>query len=246
MTKSIEFETEEIVDPVSFNDQPTPDRFSAEWSEYVLSDLADDEKSDGYPKADGLRRLINKFLGRIIVQRVEVLNMPKFGAPQHDDNTATAVVTLVIREHNTDEMLEFSASADASTLSVQNAPFNHHLTAMAETRAEARAFRKALGLKNIIAEEELSSANSGQPVGKVDLSKDNPLEPILAEQKVWLRKESESLNLNLKKFMEKNLSKTLDSIDKCSRLEARKLGEFLSQYKNGKTIPKSLQGYVEF
>src|SRR5690348_8751273 len=64
---------------------PTP--YDEGWSEYVLSELSDDEKYGNNPTTDGLRRIVNVLLGAII-KSVPVYIQPP--TPQNDNHATVS------------------------------------------------------------------------------------------------------------------------------------------------------------
>lgn len=248
--ENMEFQITDDEASVDFNQlDEVPDRTSAKWSDHVLSELAPDEKIDNYPKADGLKRLVQLFLGPIIESTTDLKNFPTFGADGHSQNTSTAVVTIKIADRELNTITTFSAVADASCYSVQDEPFNHHLSAIAETRAEARVYRKALGLKNVVSVDELSKEKKSNlpstPVGTATpLDDKDDKDMIQHTQKVWLKKECQSLDINLRTFVNTGLGREVSELDKCTRNEARALGDSLSQFKKKKNdVPDTLKGF---
>ena len=132
------------------------------WTSHVLSHLEDDEKQDDYPKTDGLRRLVHKFIGPIVRYDVDVNECPRHGAARSDSNTATVTVTISVVSKSTGETLVYSSVGDANELSCMP-PYNKFLSPIAETRAEGRCYRKILGLKNIVTADEIDRNGSTLP-----------------------------------------------------------------------------------
>ena len=122
-----------------------------DWTEYVLSLLDEDQLYNGYPKVDGLRRVMGKLGFIILDSEVSVIQAP------NENNNYTATVEYCIR-YNTDETqykssVTYRDVADASKGEF-GPPFNKHITAIAATRAEGRTIRKLLRLKNVLTHEE--------------------------------------------------------------------------------------------
>lgn len=130
-------------------DEPkTIDRTDKGWSKYVIDQLADDEKDGIYPKADGLRRLLESHVSPIISIDNCIMQSPC--SANGMVATVRAKITLANGE-------EYTAAADAQRSDLEY-PYDRHVTAIAETRAEGRVFRKALRLKNIVTKEEMVDA----------------------------------------------------------------------------------------
>lgn len=141
---------EELVNPIVV---PTltnvPDRYSPEWSDFVLSLFTDEEvcvdgKGNKAPNVNGLRRVAQVVLGQIVASVPSQVKFPSAGDP-----TAGCVYTVQFADNTV-----FAGAADCSPNNVDET-YGIYPTAMAETRAEARALRKALGLK-VVAVDELS------------------------------------------------------------------------------------------
>jgi hypothetical protein len=126
-----------------------------DWTEYVLSLLDEDQLYKGYPKVDGLRRVLPKLGYNVMTSYVNVVQAPN----ESNNYTATVIYQIVygLKEdkdgHNGHVYTNFSDVADACKNEFQ-APFNKHISAIAATRAEGRTIRKLLRLKNILTYEE--------------------------------------------------------------------------------------------
>lgn len=125
------------------------DMTSPEWSNYVLSELlADDELDHGQPKADGLRRVATKLFG-VLNSHTQIESAPSV----ENAGRATVVVTISYKNPTSPNGVRVvSGSADVYSGNTDR-KFAEHAVATAETRAEARALRRALALKTVTAEE---------------------------------------------------------------------------------------------
>lgn len=126
------------------------------WTEWILSQLEENEKIEGYPTYHGLRRMFEKYIGYIHNVRMDVKQV----ADVNNLNRATVLVTI---EYEDEFTIKHSIS-DVADVSEGNTkyPYNLYPTATAATMAESRAMRKALRLRTIAAEEsqrdEISNA----------------------------------------------------------------------------------------
>lgn len=137
----------------------TPLIYSLEWSDYVLSLLTDGDKKDDNPTCDGLRRIAESLIGPITHKTTQVIQSPK-------DNNGIATVKVSLHFFVIDSSKIFG-TREISTLvedgvadcGVYNTdhPYCKYQTATAETRAEARALRKVLRLRKVVAAEEIAS-----------------------------------------------------------------------------------------
>jgi hypothetical protein len=125
---------------------------SVEWNDYVLGLLDVDEKDDkGRPRCDGLRRVFNQVFDVIVSHSTErvfldnevVVNWETVFVPHKE---------IVFSDGGGIPTRTVSALASASTKNT-NPPFDKFLAAIADTRAEARCYRKALLLRGPAAEE---------------------------------------------------------------------------------------------
>ena len=123
-----------------------------EWNAYVLtlfdeSELVDGDTDNPKPMVAGLRRVAELILGRIVAAGPTQV----FPATDKDHPGRATVVFNVVFEDGS----SFSDVAD-SWEGNTNDDFVVFTTAIASTRAEARALRKALRLKSVSAEEVTS------------------------------------------------------------------------------------------
>lgn len=141
-------DVEEVNDVEEEEVAEVPEIHSSEWSDYVLSQMSDDEKQDGNPTVDGLRKVLQRLIGPII-SSISVVN----ASPSQGNNFATVTHNITVLWNNSPmDVRTFSGAADASDKNC-NMPFSNYPVAMAETRAEGRALRRALQLRTVCAEE---------------------------------------------------------------------------------------------
>lgn len=125
------------------------------WSDYVISQLDASEKDDkGNPFVHGLRRITRVLIGPIIQSESRVVQSPRYVQGRNDFEPAVVEHRLVILNTTESTALEqvFTECADAHRWNI-DPKFGKYPTAIASTRAEARAYRKALCLKAVAAEE---------------------------------------------------------------------------------------------
>lgn len=138
-----------------------------EWNDYVLGLLSDDEKISGNPTTDGLRRIFEIALDcRLISSTTNVVQSPE----PNNEKRATVVHSLTYRLNpgvsdpeglNT---LTVDGSADVYWGNCDKV-YRNHPVAVAETRAEGRALRRALRLRKVVAAEELATNIEDDPTG---------------------------------------------------------------------------------
>jgi hypothetical protein len=160
----IQFNSDVLVTQVGASEPPEMPEFNADnykehcptdpdWTEYVLSKLSPDELSpEGRPTCDGLRRVAELVLGPTVNSSVRIIQAP---GPENA-MTAVAEFSYTYESIHTNREVTFTAAADCNSGNTDGM-FSKFATAMAETRAEGRALRKALRLRRIITAEEPSA-----------------------------------------------------------------------------------------
>jgi len=137
----------------------TPPAYGSErWHEYVMRQFMDDELLDGNPTCDGCRRVVELLVGPIMESHILEVHPPtstNFG-------TATVVVGLTIYVDNQTHPLcgcnvVIQEVADVNKENTDQ-PYHRYPSATAATRAEGRALRKLLRLRNVVAEEVSKAA----------------------------------------------------------------------------------------
>ena len=137
-----------------------PPMDSPQWADYVLSQFRSDEMEQGNPTCDGLRRVTEYLIGPIVGRDVRVHQAPN----KENFGTATVVCSVKVLNNIPDHILyemvmQEEDAADVNRYNTQK-PFYLHPTATATTRAEARALRKILRLKKVVAAEELAGEDT--------------------------------------------------------------------------------------
>jgi len=208
---------------------------SPEWTDFLLSELRDDEMYDGNPKADGLRRLVEEYMGRIVESTTEqIITHPNAVTILHKIKVLTGDGVTEV----------FSRCADAV---YENTPFpfNKHLSATAETKAEGRCYRKILRL-NAPAAEELFLAENNNDGGGINEGLDSSNQPITSLQKTLLTQlcgdGDRGENINVFKLAQEILDKEIKNVKELTRDDATELTRAASEYQN-KDIPTELKGY---
>ena len=207
-----------------------PDMLSPEWSDYVLSCLDEDEMRDGSPLVHGLRRLSELFIGEIIFSSpVESHFVKGEGAGRASINYRVTFKT----KDGTEKTYGDVADAWEGNTDVM---FLVHAPAMASTRAEARALRKALKLKAVSAEELHSKDNASQTIAKNSETRIQPQQVNLIDKKC------ESLNIDVEKFI--SVDRMYDSIHEIEKELAIKMIKKLNKFTNEPdSIPEEIKKY---
>jgi hypothetical protein len=211
-----------------------------EWTDYVLGLLSDDEKIMGNPTTDGLRRVFELAMeARIISSTSQIVQSP---SPENEKR-ATVCHSLTFRlnpgiaDPEGLNLLTVDGSADVYWGNCDKI-FRNHPVAVAETRAEGRALRRALRLKKVVAAEELAESVEdnvdGLTVTKISSNQINFIDVI-----------AKRLNINVTKLFDE-LDITYDSIYNIKHEHAVSSVQKLNHYQqNMSNIPEQLIGYQD-
>lgn len=222
---------------VENTDDEVPSYNSSEWSDYVMTQFTDDELIDGNPNINGLRRVTNELLGEIIK------SVPTSVVPCMNGIICSYQIEIVWElTPDGDKGLGdygikvFGGVADANEDNTDR-PYSNYLSAMAETRAEVRALRKALRLKGI-AHEEITKTDKEEQVVTWDSREGN----ITPQQISLLKNKCDTLKIDIYAFT--NFHKGKD-LEKLSQEEAASLCQDINQYQTKhKEIPEEIKvGY---
>ena len=212
-----------------------------EWTDYVLSFLTEDEKIMGNPTTDGLRRIFEKVMECEITDcDTTVVQSPS----RENEMRATVTHTLTYifnREHP-----EGSKTSFLNSRSVTGAAdvywgncdkvFRNHPVAVAETRAEGRALRRALRLRKVVAAEEVASEIEDHPDG-------NNINKISSNQINFIDVMAQRLNINVNKLFESS-NLVYENIYDILHEEAVDVIRLLSKYQqNIADIPEEILSY---
>jgi hypothetical protein len=193
----------------------------AEWSNYVLSLLTDDEKFDGAPTTDGLRRVA-----------IELLGIFSYDIQIHAVTESFAAITMRLEWPERTVV----GSAECSTGNSDGAWAVYPL-ATAETRAEGRALKRALGLKRVLTAEETSKK------AKLSVSVNDDLRTlgsITDTQITFIDKMCKKYDMDAKHIVEQVVGDFTD-ISKLTYTEAQEVNKLLDEWSKNK--PENLGSY---
>lgn len=243
-----------------------PEYGSEEWQTFLISQLSAKEKEGNYPKAFGLRRLAQKYLGDIVESGPIQVFAP---TAQDEAGRATVVWRLVINwkigqpeyvniDHYNPDRREFSDVADVWVGNVP-AAYAIHPSATAATRAEGRALKKALML-NVLTAEEMSNDKNAEIIVEKQIEKLmgksaewSEEDKITSSQKNFIVKKCEAMSIELIKFINKSHyvygeELRYKSLDDVSRGVASSMIEEINRYQcesanpaESKTIPEQIK-----
>lgn len=216
-----------------------PNTNSVEWTDYVLGLLTDDEKIKGNPTTDGLRRIFEIALNCDLIESTS--ETPQVPSPENEKR-ATVIhrLSYYLKDDSVPQESKYRSVSGAADVYWGNCDkvYRNYPVAVAETRAEGRALRRALKLRKVVAAEEvvdeIEDHVDGNSVNKITSNQINFID-VLAKR----------LNINAAKLID---SLALDSanIYNISYDNAvviiRKLSEF---QQDASALSDSLVGYDE-
>ena len=215
------------------------DTNSLEWNDYVLGLLSEDEKIDGNPTTDGLRRIFEIALRCTVIESTS--NVVQSPDP-NNEKRATVVHTIGyilnsegLDKDNLNVRKVVSGAADVYWGNCDKI-YRNHPVAVAETRAEGRALRRGLKLRKVVAAEELAKdiedTPDGESVGKISQNQINFMD-VMAKR----------LNTNIQELLV-DLSIDSSIINNISHEDAIVAIRELSKYQQKvDQIPAKLVGY---
>jgi hypothetical protein len=195
---------------------------SFDYKKDYFAELRSDEKwsEDGreYPYLKGLRRLAHSNRSGVqavdsVIVKVPSVNIDSKGATP--DCIAAVTVTYTFRDGT-----RFAGSADAS-YKAHDKPFSLHLVAIAESKAEARAIRRAFNISQV-AKEEIGSSHKEE---------DRSNEPISDAQLAGIKKIAKRKKLGQAAVLELLKRSDLKSIDELTFSEGVAALKAVNSYK---------------
>ena len=215
--------------------KPTPNDLG--WTDYVLELLSDDEKIAGNPTTDGLRRIFETVLDCVVISAESSVVQ----SPSPDNEKRATVVhhlTYVLNKSSGyDNILNTRSVSGAADVYWGNCDkiYRNHPVAVAETRAEGRALRRALKLRKVVAAEELAKDIEDHPdhdtVTKITNNQLNFMD-VLAKR----------MNININKLLN-NLAIPSDNIYNISHENAVDIIKHLTEYQQKNNVSEDILGY---
>lgn len=209
-----------------------------DWTDHVLGLLSDDEKISGNPTTDGLRRIFEKALNcRVLASVSDVVQTPE----PNNEKRATVVhsITYFLNEgpHDQPELntVTINGAADVFWGNCDKV-YRNYPVAVAETRAEGRALRRALKLRKVVAAEELAKDIEDHP-------DQDSVTKITNNQINFIDVMAKRLNINVSKLLESNALE-FKNIYALSHDDAVTVIRLLSKHQQNITeIPDDLLGF---
>ena len=210
------------------------------WTDYVLGLLSDDEKIKGNPTTDGLRRVFEIALECTVINSESIVQQTP---DLNNANRATVAhsLTYVLNDSKVDPAIKTRTVNGAADVYWGNCDkiFRNHPVAVAETRAEGRALRRALKLRKVVAAEEIADVIEddidGNTISKISTTQINYIE-VLAKR----------LNINVFSMLE-SLDFSFDNVYNIRHEEAvTAIKELNSYQQDTDSIPSKITGYKEW
>jgi hypothetical protein len=224
----------EMTEPV--NDKPSIN--SHEWTDYVLGLLSEDEKIQDNPTTDGLRRVFEIALNCDMIESIsDVVQTPD----PNNEKRATVVHTIryiLKSDEPTNDTIKYRVVTGSADVYWGNCDkvYRNHPVAVAETRAEGRALRRALRLRKVVAAEELAKDIDDHPdsdsVSKISNNQINFMDVL-----------SKRLDINMEKLLAKfgHIDKNIYNIEHSVAVDIIKN---LSSYQQDiDSISEDIKGY---
>jgi len=174
---------------------------SVEWTEYVLGLLTDDEKIKGNPTTDGLRRVFEIALNCDLVESTS--ETPQVPSPENEKR-ATVIhrLSYYLKDESVPPESKYRSVSGAADVYWGNCDkaYRNYPVAVAETRAEGRALRRALKLRKVVAAEEvvdeIEDHVDGNSVNKITSNQINFIDVLAKRLNISALKLVDSLALD--------------------------------------------------
>ena len=224
-------------DPVAVGDELLEDspplQSSPEWNDYVLGKLLPEESYKGNPTVDGLRRITELLLGEIVEIDTEILQVPS------PENERRATVKVSITIDVGDKHKSFCGVGDSYSGNTDRT-YQHWRVSCAETRAEGRAYKKALKLRKVVTAEELNTTPEETPESVTG-------EGMITDTQISfieiLCKPGRGMNINIQKFVD-NQGLKCNNIRQLAYTQSLQLQSILATYQqNPESIPPEILGF---
>jgi hypothetical protein len=216
-----------------------PSMLSPEWHDYAMTLFTESEMVDGHPLVAGLRRVAELVLGPIM------FSGPTQVFPvQREDHHGRATVIFSVEFANGMRYAEVADSWEGNTDDM----FCAFAVAIASTRAEARALRKALKIKGVAA-EELTKKDTAKIVRDISNTKNasegeyDDQSRMSDAQYNFIDVKCKQLNIDGEKLFARF---SVDSGKKVSKKIASEIIDSLNDYQRDKSsIPQDITGYKQ-
>ncbi len=196
------------------------------WSPYVMGLFAEDELEGQNPKADGLRRVAELLIGRIIEEGCNLVSPPTM-----ENGHRACVKAWIVFRGQDGQSLRFEGLADVSDDNCE-AQYARFATSTAETRAKGRCFRAALKLRKVIAAEEAPT--------EIPLAGETQNEVAIQNGQISvIMLMADRLGVNVEKLLA-HLEIGKQHVNQLTRVEGMIVTKHLNTLQQAGSIPRSL------
>ncbi len=212
---------------------------SEDWHQYVMQQFRDDELVDDAPTCDGCRRVIEQILGPIVSSSLTHVHPPSTA----NNGTATIGVKIDILVNSDShplmgQLITCEEVADVNRYNCDH-PYHKYASATASSRAEGRALRKLLRLRNVITAEE-SSEKAETTDEDCDWTPDTP---ISDSQINMIDMVCSRLDINVMDFVNSG-RRQYDRIEEVNKSTAQRMCQELTKFqRKTKEKPSTIGAY---
>lgn len=189
------------------SEENIPSYLSEEWSDFVMTKFSDKELMDGCPTVVGLRRVAELLLGPVVVSECEHVQS-HFGSDSlgRPDSHAVIKYTVAFDWNNTGQLRTYSGLAEVNRTNTDDL-FLGFPVATAESRAEGRAYKKALKIRGLTADEIPKDKDVKSQIESIfgkDGEIDNSKQSITVMQYNIIKKNCKDCGIDVLKFINSN------------------------------------------
>lgn len=223
--KVAEYEFEDVEEvELNITSEEMPEYAGPDWEDYVMKQFSEDELYDGeYPTLNGLRRVAYNLMGPFI----------KSGPVMVQANLPESA--YCIYQVETEDGSMFSAAADGHQNNI-GGNYSVYPTTMAESRAEARVYRKMLMLSTAASEEIQGKENLFKSVIKTE-GGFSETDPITQQQISIIKAKCKTTKINIDKLLGEF---EFEDIKDLKKSDAVKVLKTITEYQE-KGIPEKLK-----
>lgn len=232
-------EKEKVVEENVDGEVEIPSYKSVEWHDYVMSrfdnselvDIVNGPKTFKAPTIPGLRRVVTLVLGDIEESQ----------PVDYYYNNGNHTVRYIVRILTPSGYLEYGAIAGANKENTDDG-YDLYLDAIAETRAEARALRKVLGLRTVAADEISRKGHKVESMPEETDGEWNGADPITSTQITTIEVKCKTLGICIEKFVQSEFN--VKNIENLTKEDGIKLITKINKYQSTKSsleIPEEIR-----